>query len=101
MQTEARGPRAPDHGWMGDRKRGASLGRVNAGSDAPENERWTLQRVRLDSDGYDQGGAYWGSGPPELYWASCGEVERFFRASSRGSAKATIRREFPQAFFLR
>lgn len=35
---------------------------------APENPRFHLRRVRLDSGGYDAGGAYWGHGG-ELYEA--------------------------------
>lgn len=94
------GPKEPDTGWMGDRTRGASLGRPNRGDAVPQLARWTLQRVRLDQGGYDRGGAYWGQGE-RLYWASCSDVERFFRAPDRDSAKATVRSEFPDARFLR
>lgn len=89
-----------DTGRMGDRTRGASMGRPNRGALAPEGQKWTLQRVRLDAGGYDSGGAYWGCGEA-LYWASCGDVERFFRAPDRHSAKATIRAEFSDARFYR
>ena len=89
-----------DTGWMGDRTRGASMGRPNRGALAPETQKWTLQRVRLDAGGYDSGGAYWGCGEP-LYWACCGDVERFFRARDRARAGAHVRKEFPNAWFHR
>lgn len=89
-----------DAGYMGDRTRGASMGRANAGTAAPEYVRWTLQRVRLNSGGYDSGGAYWGHGQP-LYWASNGDTERFFRAADRTTAQDIIRKEFPAARFHR
>lgn len=57
-----------------------------------------LQRVRLDSGGYDPGGAYWGSGQP-LFCAwddETGEA-RYLRASSRDEAK----RQFPKARWYR
>lgn len=80
-------------------KYGAPMGRAERGSD-PGEEKWTLQRVRLDSGGYDTGGAYWGIGEP-LYWASAGDVDRYVRASDREIAKTRIRKEFPEAFFVK
>ena len=57
-------------------------------------KRVNLFWVPLNSGGYDNGGAYWGIGSP-LFCASFtdtdGEqVECFFRASSRESAKAIL-----------
>jgi hypothetical protein len=49
-----------------------------------------LHRVRLDSGGYDQGGAYWGIGDP-LYCAWNDEGENYIRASDRGQAKIKLR----------
>lgn len=56
-----------------------------------------LQKVRLNSQGYDSMGAYWGVGQPLYYYfAEDGdefEITRdgFFRAKDREAAKAYIR----------
>ncbi len=62
----------------------------------------TLQRVRLDSGGYDHCGAYWGVGQP-LYWAATddGQLDNTFRASDRDAAKAHVRQVIPGARFYR
>lgn len=62
----------------------------------------TLQRVRLDSGGYDHCGAYWGIGQP-LYWAATddGQLDETFRAASRDAAKAHVRETIPAATFYR
>lgn len=63
-----------------------------------------LRRVRLDSGGYDECGAYWGVAGP-LYWAAlaepCGDLEydATFRADDREDAKAIVRESFPGARF--
>lgn len=62
--------------------------------------RFRLQDARLDSSGYDRGGAYWGhSGQGRVYLAESvdGCVFRSFRAHSRASAAQQLRREFPHA----
>lgn len=47
-------------------------------------------RVRINSGGYDDGGAYWGIGKP-LYCAQCDEGgRRFVRAYTRGQAIAAL-----------
>jgi len=60
-----------------------------------EGAKIHLVHIRLDSGGYDSGGAYWGFGAP-LYYAyfedSEGETNKcFFRASSRETAKKELR----------
>lgn len=62
----------------------------------------TLQRVRLDSGGYDPEGAYYGIGSP-LYWAATddGSLDMTFRADDRDDAKAIVRRSYPAARFYR
>lgn len=62
----------------------------------------SLQTVRINSGGYDSGGAYWGLGRL-LYWAGsdCGTVDLWFRASDRPEAKANVRKQFPNARFYR
>jgi len=93
----------PDTGWMGDPKRGASMGRQDNPSLWPNATRkFTLQRVRINSGGYDSGGAYWGIGQP-LYWANCesGSIEFFFRARDRAAAKQELLKRHPGAKFYR
>ncbi len=80
-------------------KYGASMGRR---SDLPNEttDKLSLQRVRLDSGGYDPGGAYWGGGygTLPLYRAENEEGDvRYFRAANRDAAKAF----FPKARFYR
>jgi hypothetical protein len=62
----------------------------------------TLQRIRLDSGGYDPQGAYWGIGQP-LYWAATddGKLDDTFRAYDRDEAKEHVRQSIPQARFYR
>lgn len=56
-------------------------------------ERLQLFQIRLDSGGYDAGGAYWGH-HQRLYCAMDQHGETvFFRARDRDAAKAHIRAE--------
>lgn len=70
----------PDTGYMGDTRRGASLGRGNVKGDPDTGVRFYLQRMQLDSGGYDSGGAYWGHG---------GRLYRY--ESEDGEASGTLR----------
>ena len=56
-----------------------------------EGERVHCQRVLIDSQGYDRGGHYWGSGEP-LYFVfqPCGDLRVFIRASSNKAAKLQV-----------
>lgn len=95
----------PDRGYMGDPRRGASLGRddnFHPGNAVDASPKFSLRRLRLNNGGYDDGGAYWGVGAP-LYWAISddGEFECFFRASNRENAKEEIRSRCPGARFYR
>ncbi len=57
--------------------------------------RCHLFRVRLDSGGYDQGGAYWGT-PENLWCVTDGQAFRWFcRAPSRREAWKLILDEWP------
>lgn len=69
---------------------------------APQSPKVTLQRVRLDSSGYDSTGAYFGHGSP-LYWAATddGALDITFRAADRDAAKAHVRDVMPGARFYR
>lgn len=75
-------------------KYGAPMGRASYAArdaDAPGVARLSLQRVRINSGGYDSGGAYWGLGEP-LYVATDGDgIEVFVRAPDRESAKDAVR----------
>lgn len=81
---------------------GAPMGR-HTGPDFLDCDagRIHLRRVRLDSGGYDAGGAYWGYGAP--LWCAMDQDGncRIFRAASRDAAKATIREDYPEATFYR
>lgn len=58
----------------------------------PTKIKITMTRVRVNSHGYDQHGAYWGVGSP-LYSAHSddGELNDMIRASSRTAAKMYLR----------
>lgn len=97
--------------------RGADMGRVaTLPIDSKVNVKLHLIRVRLDSGGYDNGGAYWGLGEPlyltysdEEYPSKVGaypmgrseRVWYFLRASNRNEAKELVRAELPNAKFYR
>jgi len=59
-----------------------------------------LARVRINSGGYDAGGAYWGTGMP-LWNAWNGEICLYLRARNRELAKEAIRETYPAARFYR
>jgi hypothetical protein len=74
-------------------KYGAPMGRDSSnGRDLEQAPgKLCLQRVRLDSGGYDSGGAYWGHGEP-LYVATDHEnTTVFVRAMTRDGAKHAVR----------
>lgn len=118
-----------DRGYMGDRARGASLGRASCLQVDPDSApKIHLAGIRLDSGGYDPGGAYWGvggwlweawtddgafymtgrvySGTDERKEAvrrliAQGEAMPSSRATDRETAKQEIREEIPNARFYR
>lgn len=65
----------------------SGMGRPSWGTLA--GARVNLRRVPLDRGGYDNGGAYWGSGEP-LWHASGPDGEQWFRAQDRESAKKMV-----------
>lgn len=96
-----RQPRAPH-------SLGAPMGRTVArsakGGTVPADARFTLQRVRVNSQGYDAGGSYWGAGQPLWYAGvrtAAGYAEDYFRAADRAAAKAHVRAQHPGARFYR
>jgi hypothetical protein len=75
---------------------------------AETDSRFTLRRIRLDSGGYDSGGAYWGIGQPLFWWSvtikegdAVDECSGFMRANSRQDAKRKIAAIHPLAKFYR
>lgn len=83
---------------------GASMGRRDNITESACAIKFHLQRVPLDSGGYDPGGAYWGLGDPLYVAFGEGELEvqeMFFRAKSRDDAKTQVRGAFPAATFYR
>jgi hypothetical protein len=90
---------------------GADMGRREYRLTDPNTRvRLHVARVRLDSGGYDSGGAYWGMGAP-LYrvWSDDAvetptgpeSVDYFLRAWDREEAKEHARVKYPQATFYR
>lgn len=66
-----------------------------------EPRRFRLQDARLDSGGYDHGGAYWGhskDGTVYLAESDDGRIFRSYRAKDRAHALAQLRDEFPKAY---
>ena len=59
-----------------------------------------LFKVRLDSGGYDPGGAYWG-GPDDLYCIRADGVLNFCRAVDREAAKEIFQERYPSITFFR
>lgn len=94
----------PDPGWMGDRKRGASMGRVDT---IPRKgqlvaPRFRLRRIRVNQGGYDSGGAYWGLGTP--LWRAEDRTYTaiyYFRSTNRDAAKVHVLALHPDARFFR
>jgi hypothetical protein len=62
----------------------------------------TLRRVRIDSQGYDPEGAYFGINNP-IYWAATddGAFDWVMNAATREEAKAQVRKVIPYARFSR
>lgn len=93
---------------------GAPMGRRSRAHPGLVDEpmKFYLQRVPLDSGGYDSGGAYWGHGQP-LYWYTAADTpemaefklsdlpDAFLRANNRKHAKELIREMYPLAKFFR
>jgi hypothetical protein len=99
-------------GWCGDPKRGAALGRVSRHADGRHTyaAKLHLLRVRIDNQGYDCNGTYFGHGAP-LYWCSsdddAGTIDWVFRVdklpgvSLRDCAKQQVLDMYPNVWFYR
>jgi len=85
---------------------GASMGRRAYHGNTETTARFSVTYVPLDNGGYDNGGAYWGTG--ERLWrafaecadSECGQIEFFMRARSRQDVIAEVRKQYPQARFF-
>ena len=88
-------------GWGGDPARGAALGR-NDIHDEPKTYEGVLkvERVKIDADGYDPNGTYFGIGSP-LFWVSNeeGSIDYVLRATDKANAKDKVKRRYPQVSF--
>lgn len=62
--------------------------------------RFTLRRVRVNRDGYDSVGNYWGVDLP-LYRADSDVVTTHVRGATREEAKANLKKDHPTAVFVR
>lgn len=90
--------------------RGAPMGRANSHStDKLYAGKFYLRQLPMVDYDYDQGGAYWGCGNPEIGWMYRAYsdtfqdevVELFVRARNREAAKAAVREDYPNAMFFR
>lgn len=80
---------------------GAPMGRRGCAYLATEAGKFYLSRVRLDSGGYDSGGAYWGCGAPLFGVMDQDGNTDYFRAADRDAAKAKLLADWPEATFYR
>lgn len=101
-------PESDAGGYGGDWSRGAPMGRptLDGGYTVIENAPpFILRHVRLDSGGYDRGGAYWGieSHGDLLYYfeGPISDISGYVRAAGRESAKSEVRKLHPLARFYR
>jgi hypothetical protein len=61
----------------------------------------SLTRVRINSQGYDSSGTYWGIGDRLYHFDDGGRCSDHIRAIDRAAAKAILARRYPGATFLR
>ena len=73
--------------------------RIEAGEDS---NKFYVERIRLDSGGYDSGGAYWGT-PNDVfrYESEDGATYGTLRADSLRDARSQVSELFPGAEFIR
>lgn len=91
-------------GWCGNPKYGAALGRTSWHAEDPD--RWEgvlyVSAVRIDNEGYDPNGTYFGLGNP-IYWVrdATYAIDYVLRAPDRGHALYFARCRYPKASFSR
>lgn len=90
-------------------KYGAPLGDFSYNAESTEFPLY-LQKVRLDTGGYDPSGTYWGT--PDNLWcafngedigdfAACSELRLYTRAQHRDAAKNQLLADYPHLTFRR
>ena len=83
-------------------KYGAPMGRRTDRNNGTEGVVKTyLKRVRIDSGGYDSGGAYWGLGQPLFEAFNDEGFCEYLRARSREEAKGKLLADHPDMRFFR
>lgn len=90
-------------GWGGDPRRGAALGRpIITRTPRETTIKLHVQKVRINSGGYDRNGTYFGVGG-SLYWiySDDGDVDFVVRAHDRDYARSEARYRYPYARFYR
>ena len=84
-------------------KYGAPMGRRNSHPGTQPFGKCRLNKVAIDSGGYDNGGAYWGAGGAPMYLAEAAEEDEpahiFFRALDRNLAKQIVLDLWPDVSF--
>lgn len=82
-------------------KYGAPMGRSCSGRH-PGDEKVYVREVRISSQGYDPGGAYWGIGNTLFHvTTSCGTFSEFIRAHHRDHAIEKLERDYEGIKFYR
>jgi len=83
---------------------GASMGRRDNITEPAYHVKFQLQKMQINSGGYDTGGAYWGVGMPMYHAAGYGAEElqeMFFRARDRAQAREIVKAKFKNCKFWR
>lgn len=86
-------------GWCGDPARGAALGRPTIKEEARTFKgRLYLREVRIDFQGYDPNGTYFGLGN-RLYWCANNNhsVDFMLRGEDRAAARKLVLEQYPSA----
>lgn len=89
--------------WCGDPKRGAALGRHSYHEKTYTVRSYAvLRRVRINGDGYDFLGTYWGIGE-QLWWCATSSynIDFCLRARTRKEAEETVRKMYPEIKFYK
>lgn len=74
---------------------------MSGNNKGPVPDKWYLQRVKLNKQGYARGGYYYGIGAA-LYRATRASDDKvvMIRARTRRLAAAELREQFPKAVFF-
>ncbi len=87
-------------GWVGDKNRGAALGRVSRHLDNLKSftGKLYIRRIILNNGGYDINGTYFGHGEP-LYWVANSDctIDFMCRSHNRNEACKKVHETYPNA----